>query len=126
MGKVYKERRSSGYMQPFMETVLNREGIPHQWHFKDGVYFNRTPLSNREYAVVYKDAQCEAQRVQSETPEIPVLSLWRLKKESRTRHILDQFHTDAFFLLKEEEPTYMRLNKIHPVCSRKAECALVS
>ena len=69
-----------------------------------------TDMSDDAWGMTIKDAKCEKQRLESNTPDIPVVSFETLTSNEKMINILDKYKTDCFFVLNEDQARVNELN----------------
>ena len=69
-----------------------------------------TSMDEDAWHTAVKDAKCEKQRLESNTPNIPVVSFETLASDGKLEQILDKYKTDGFFVLEEDQA---RVNDLH-------------
>ena len=105
-------RRVSKELAPYMSWALERDKI--SYTVRDmGNYmeFLTDGLPSRQFTNLYEDAECEKERLESFTPEIPVLSYRAAMNTVRMKKILEFYGTDCFVVRKKDHTKYLRTVK---------------
>lgn len=95
------DRKLLNYLEPILEERNETYSV--------SVIVN-TDMDEDAWHTAVKDAKCEKQRLESNTPNIPVVSFETLASDDKLEQILDKYKTDGFFVLEEDQA---RVNDLH-------------
>lgn len=105
-------RRVRKELAPYMSWALERDKISYNIRdMLDYVEFMTDGLSSRQFTNLYEEAECEKERLESPTPEIPVLSYRAAMNTKRMKKILEYYGADCFVLRKKEYTKYLQTIK---------------
>lgn len=105
-------RRVRKELAPYMSWALERDKI--SYTVRDmGSYmeFLTEGLSSRQFTNLYEDAECEMERLESPTPDIPVLSFRAAMNTVRMKKILEYYDADCFVVRNKEITKYLQTVK---------------
>ena len=95
-----------------MSWALKRDGLSYIIRDRgDYVEFMTDGLSSRQFTNLYEEAECEKERLESPTPEIPILSYRAALNTERMKKILEYYGADCFVVAKKEHAKYLQTIK---------------
>ncbi len=105
-------RKVSKELTPFVEWVLERDGIAYSSQDM-GSYteFRLEGISSRRFSDVVEDAKCEEERRESLTPDIPVLSYRAMMNPEREARLLKLYGADCCTIYSKDAERYIEAEK---------------
>lgn len=98
-------RKASFVMEPYIESVLQRDQIPYQRKRKEDHTEFWLDISNRRFREVVEDALCEKQRMES-CSKTPVYSMRTIRNREKRNRLALFYGKKGFHILKTDRKAW--------------------
>ena len=103
------KRKVDKTLFPYVELVMHEDGISYSAvECSDWIEMDMD-ISSRRFNVVIEDAKCERQRLDSDCPQIPVVSFRTAVNPDKVDSVLKRFKTNVFMLLSCDEARFANM-----------------
>lgn len=100
-GEKMKKRKTSTFMKPYLEAVLQRERLPYTFVEEGGNLYVESDISSNRFTDIMKDALCLSEMEQSKSKRL-VISEKTLRNSKKRKALMKMQGRKSYTILRSD------------------------